>query len=48
VLKATNVAQPLSQWRFIITNYFDGLGNFRFTNAADPNVPQGFYRLQVQ
>jgi hypothetical protein len=48
VLTATNVLQPVSQWRRMATNYFDAAGNFRFTNAPDPNVPQAFYRLQVQ
>jgi T5SS/PEP-CTERM-associated repeat protein len=47
VLTATNVALPLSNWVSIATNLFDSSGNFSFTNAITPGIPQRFYRLRT-
>jgi hypothetical protein len=47
VLSSTNLALPLSQWRNVATDSFDGLGNFSFTNAAASEVGQAYYRLKL-
>jgi hypothetical protein len=47
VLASTNLALPTSQWQKIATNYFDGTGNFIFSNALDASAPQNFYLLQL-
>jgi hypothetical protein len=31
----------------LATDLFDGDGNFSFTNAITPGVPQQFYRLRL-
>jgi fibronectin-binding autotransporter adhesin len=46
VLFTTNVAQPVSTWTRVLTNSFDGSGNFSVTNTI--SGPQGFYLLQLQ
>jgi hypothetical protein len=38
---------PLSNWMRLATNQFNASGNFNFTNAPDPNLPQTFYLLQL-
>ncbi|HTI98624.1 MAG TPA: LamG-like jellyroll fold domain-containing protein [Dongiaceae bacterium] len=48
VLTSTNVAAPLNAWIPVATNSFDGTGAFGFTNTISANVPELFYRLQVQ
>jgi hypothetical protein len=48
ILSATNLTLPLNQWTVTVSNRFDGGGNFSWTNAALPNTPPRFYRLQVQ
>jgi fibronectin-binding autotransporter adhesin len=48
VLTATNVAAPLSNWVSIVTNQFSPGGEFSFTNAITPGIPQRFYRLRTQ
>jgi autotransporter-associated beta strand protein len=48
VLASTNIALPLANWTRLLTNQFDGAGNFDFTNAINPNWPQTFYSLQLQ
>jgi autotransporter-associated beta strand protein len=45
VLTSTNVALPLASWTPLLTNYFDNLGNFSFTNSISTNAQQ-FYILQ--
>lgn len=45
VLSSTDVSLPIASWTPIATNYFDGSGNFNFTNGA-PTDPQRFYVLQ--
>ncbi len=47
VLVSTNIALPLNQWMPVATNLFDGSGDFIFTNAPNPSVPQAFYLLEV-
>jgi fibronectin-binding autotransporter adhesin len=46
LLGSTNVALPLSQWIPLLTNTFDGSGNFNLsTNIVNPAQPQEFYFL---
>jgi autotransporter-associated beta strand protein len=47
VLSTTNVTLPVASWPRIATNNFNGSGNFAFTNAIVPGIPQQFYRLQL-
>ncbi len=47
LLGSTNISTPLSNWTPLITNQFDGNGNFNFTNPMDPNAPQTFYLLRT-
>ena len=47
VLTSTNVAAPLANWTPMLTNQFNGGGNFSFTNVIDPAVVSRFYLLQV-
>jgi autotransporter-associated beta strand protein len=48
LLASTNIATPLAGWVPLLTNQFDGSGNFNFTNGLNTNWPQSFYRLQLQ
>ena len=48
LLTTTNIARPLINWTRLLTNQFDGNGNFTLTNAISANSPQTFYRLQLQ
>jgi autotransporter-associated beta strand protein len=46
LLGSTNVALPLIQWTPLLTNMFDGSGNFNLsTNIVNPALPQEFYIL---
>jgi autotransporter-associated beta strand protein len=47
VLASTNVTLPVSNWTSIATNTFDNNGNFSFTNAINPAIPQRFFRIAV-
>jgi hypothetical protein len=48
VLATDDLTQPPAAWAVIATNFFDGLGNFSFTNVmADTGAEQQFYALQV-
>jgi autotransporter-associated beta strand protein len=47
VLETTNMAAPLNLWTPLLTNQFDGNGNFNFTNPLGTNT-QSFYLLQLQ
>ena len=47
VLASTNVTLPLSNWVSLVTNQFDSSGNFSFTNAIVPGIPQRFYRIRT-
>jgi len=46
VLASSNAALPLASWTPVITNYFDGNGNFQFTNDLS-GTPQRYYILQL-
>ena len=48
LLGSTNPAAPVSNWMPLLTNQFDGSGNFAVTNVINPGWPQTFYRLQLQ
>jgi autotransporter-associated beta strand protein len=48
LLGATNLFTPASNWTRLLTNQFDGFGNFNFTTNANTSSPQTFYRLQLQ
>ena len=45
LLASANVSLPLSEWTPMLTNNFDGSGNFNFTNGTTPDVGQQFYIL---
>jgi autotransporter-associated beta strand protein len=46
LLGSTNVTKPLAQWTPLLTNSFDGSGNFNLsTNIVIPGVPIEFYLL---
>jgi autotransporter-associated beta strand protein len=47
VLTSTNVTSPLTNWLFLLTNTFDGNGNFQFTNGVSPATPQRYFLLQL-
>jgi autotransporter-associated beta strand protein len=47
LLCSTNLAAPLTNWTRLLTNQFDGSGNFNFTNPIDFNAAQNFYLLQL-
>jgi len=47
LLGTTNLAAPLTNWTRLLTNQFDGNGNFNFTNAPNTNWPDNFYMLQI-
>jgi hypothetical protein len=47
LFSSASLALPVSQWTPILTNLFDGGGNFNVsTNVANPNAPQQFYLLE--
>jgi rhamnogalacturonan endolyase len=48
LLTSTNIALPLAQWAPVLTNNFDGGGNFICTNSVNPRAAQTFYLLQLQ
>jgi autotransporter-associated beta strand protein len=47
LLGTTNLALPPTNWTRLLTNRFDGNGNFNFTNAMNTNNAQSFYLLQL-
>jgi autotransporter-associated beta strand protein len=47
LLGSTNLNLPFSNWSRLLTNQFDGSGNFNLTNPLDPAAFQNFYLLQV-
>jgi fibronectin-binding autotransporter adhesin len=47
LLTSTNVALPAAGWTSILTNNFDGNGNFAVTNAVNPSEPQRYYQLKT-
>jgi hypothetical protein len=46
VLTSTNVALWLTNWTPVLTNLFNSVGNFSFTNPVSSQEPQRFYLLQ--
>jgi hypothetical protein len=48
VLSSTNAALPLINWDPILTNMFDGSGNFSFTNAVNPDLTGEYFSVQEQ
>jgi hypothetical protein len=46
VLTTTNIATPLTNWTPLVTNNFDGSGDFSVTNAISPTVPKQFYIIK--
>jgi len=47
VQSSTNIALPLTQWSGLATNWFDDVGQFRFTNQFNPAEPQRYLRVQL-
>ena len=47
VVTSSIVTVPASNWGVLATATFDGSGNFSFTNAVDPDLPQLFYRIRL-
>jgi len=47
LLSSTNLVTPLTNWTRLVTNQFDGGGNFNFTNTLNTNSSQSFYLLQL-
>ena len=47
LLGSTNLSSPAASWTRLLTNQFDASGNFLFTNTADTNAPQQYFRLQM-
>lgn len=48
LLGATNLSTPAGNWTRLLTNQFDGAGNFNFTNQTRLTNSQNFFRLQLQ
>jgi len=46
LLGTTNLTTPFTNWTRLLTNQFDGSGNFNFTNPAGAD-PQSFYLIQL-
>lgn len=47
VLSSTELALPLAKWSVVSTNFFDGIGNFEFTQALTPGVPLRSYIISL-
>jgi hypothetical protein len=47
VRASTNLLLPAANWPVVLTNPFDPLGNFNFTNPMTPGQPKLFYLLQL-
>jgi len=47
LVAATNVTLPSEQWTRVLTNQFDGAGNFCVTNTVNPGMPSLFHRLRL-
>lgn len=47
LVATTNPALAVTQWAPVATNQFDRAGNFSFTNALPPGVPQQLLRLAL-
>ncbi len=47
VLTSTNLGLPIALWTPILTNYFDGSGNFASTNSIPATSGQNFYLIEI-
>jgi hypothetical protein len=47
VLTSTNVGLPTTNWFPLVTNNFDGTGNFVFPNAIALDESERFFRIRV-
>jgi autotransporter-associated beta strand protein len=47
VLTSTNITTAMTNWTRLLTNQFDGSGNFSYTNTMNPSSPQSYYLLQL-
>jgi hypothetical protein len=47
LLGSTNLSTPVTNWTRLLTNQFDGSGDFNFTNVFGGDE-QSFYLLQLQ
>jgi hypothetical protein len=47
LLASTNLAAPLTNWTRLLTNQFDIIGDFNFTNQKGINSSKNLYRLQI-
>jgi fibronectin-binding autotransporter adhesin len=47
VISSTDIGLPRSSWTPVVTNTFDGSGNFAFTNAVSPITPRRFFTIQL-
>ena len=47
VLVTTNLTIPLTNWLALITNTFDGSGQFRYTNNVSPVKPRQFFIFKL-
>ena len=48
ILSSTDLTLPQAQWLVAGTGFFDGGGNFTWTNIPSANNPQQFYVIKVQ
>jgi hypothetical protein len=48
VLTSTNLTLPLAGWTRVVTNSFDGSGNFSFTNSLTPAAAQRYFQILEQ
>ena len=47
VISATDLSIPIGSWTPVLTNAFDGSGNFSFSYPMNPAEPQRFFMLQL-
>jgi len=47
LLSTTNVALGVASWDRVVTNQFDGSGNFSLPIPVTPDVPQRFFLIQL-
>jgi hypothetical protein len=47
MLASTNLALTLTNWLPLITNTFDGTGQFRYTNHVSPAKPRQFFIFKL-
>jgi hypothetical protein len=47
MLASTNLALPLTNWTALVTNIFDGSGQFHYTNHVSPGQTAPVLHLQI-